>query len=34
MPQEQREEMASSAGNEFRKLIKTYTGIDTHNLYK
>lgn len=34
MPQEQREEMASAAGSEFRKLIKTYTGIDTHNLYK
>ena len=34
MPQEQREEMASAAGGEFRKLIKTYAGIETHDLYK
>ena len=25
--------MASEAGREFRKLIKTYTNIDTHTLY-
>ena len=34
IPQEQREAMATSAGKEFRKLIKTYTGIDTYDLYK
>ena len=31
---ETREKMITKAGNEFRKLIKIYTGIDTFNLYK
>lgn len=26
--------MATKAGEDFRKLIKTYTDIDTHSLYK
>lgn len=29
-----RENMAFSAGNELRKLIKTYTGIDTFDFFK
>lgn len=29
-----RENMALKAGNDFRNLIKTYTNIDTHDLYK
>lgn len=34
MPQKERENMAEAAGKEFRKLVKTYTNIDTHELYK
>lgn len=34
MPDAQRCEMAESLGNEIRKLVKTYTGIDTHEMYK
>lgn len=34
MPQKERENMAEAAGKEFRKYIKTYTKIDTHELYK
>lgn len=26
--------MAENAGNEIRQLIKTYTGMDTHDFYK
>lgn len=26
--------MADKVGNEFRQLVKTYTNIDTHDLYK
>lgn len=33
MPMEDREEMASKVGYDLRKLIKTYTDIDTHQLY-
>lgn len=29
-----RVKMAEKAGNELRKLCRTYTGIDTHQLYK
>ena len=29
-----RVKMAESAGNELRKLVFTYTGIDTHKLYE
>jgi hypothetical protein len=29
-----RENMAQKAGEDVRKLIKTYTGIDCHDLYK
>lgn len=29
-----REKMAEKAGQDVRRLIKTYTGIDTHELYK
>lgn len=29
-----RAEMASKLGNELRNLIRVYTNIDTHNLYK
>ena len=29
-----REDMAQKAGEDIRKLIKTYTDIDTYNLYK
>jgi hypothetical protein len=28
-----RNNMAESAGIQLRKLVKTYTGIETHNLY-
>lgn len=31
---EDRVNMATSAGNEMRKFVKTYTNIDTHDLYK
>jgi len=34
IPQQQREEMITACGNDFRMLIKKYTGIDTHDLYK
>lgn len=34
MSQEDREKMAQSAGTEIRKLIHTYTGLDTHQLAK
>lgn len=33
MTQEDRNKMALSMGNELRKLIKTYTNIDTHKMY-
>lgn len=33
MPQEEREEMATEVGLEFRKLIMKYTNIDTHKIY-
>lgn len=32
MPMKYRSEMATSAGNELRKLIKTYTNLDTFDL--
>lgn len=32
MPLEQRLEMVESAGKDLRKLIHTYTGLDTHEL--
>jgi hypothetical protein len=32
MPMEYRLEMVESAGNDLRKLIHTYTGLDTHEL--
>jgi hypothetical protein len=32
MPFKQRCEMATKAGEDFRKLIHTYTGLDTHEL--
>lgn len=31
---EDRCNMVTKCGEDFRKLIKTYTGIDTHDLYK
>jgi hypothetical protein len=34
MPMEERLKMAESAGKELRKLIHTYTGLDTHELVK
>jgi len=34
MPQDQKEIMAESCGNATRNLIKTFTDIDTHELYK
>jgi hypothetical protein len=34
IPQKQAEEMAESAGQEIRRIVKTYTGIDTHELYQ
>jgi len=34
MDMEDRINMAQKAGEEVRKLIKTYTGIDSHDLYK
>jgi len=33
LTQKEREKLALSAGNELRKLILKYTGVDTHNLY-
>ena len=32
--QEDRENMATKAGEELRRLVKTYTNIDTFDLYK
>lgn len=32
MPMEERMKMAESCGKELRKLIHTYTGLDTHKL--
>lgn len=32
--QADRENMAQKCGEDVRKLVKTYTNIDTHNLYK
>lgn len=32
MPMEERLKMAESCGKELRKLIHTYTGLDTHNM--
>lgn len=32
MPMEERIKMAESCGKELRKLIHTYTGLDTHNM--
>lgn len=34
MPLRERKKMAASAGEELRKLIHTYTGLDTHKLAK
>jgi hypothetical protein len=34
MDMEDRINMAQKVGEEVRKLIKTYTGIDSHDLYK
>ena len=34
MPQSDRENMATVCGNELRKFVKTYTDIDTFDLYK
>jgi len=34
MSQKHRENMAMVAGNELRKLIHTFTGLDTHELVK
>jgi len=34
MPLQQRVEMADALGNDIKKLVFTYTGIDTHSLYK
>lgn len=34
MPLQQRGEMAEALGNDIKKLVFTYTGIDTHSLYK
>lgn len=34
MPQGQREEMALKCGEELKKLVHTFTGIDTLELYK
>lgn len=34
MPQEQREEMALKCGEELKKLVHTFTGIDTIKLYQ
>lgn len=34
MPQETREQMALKAGEKLKELIKTYTNIDTNELYK
>ncbi len=32
MDMKQREEMATKCGEDLRKLIRTYTNLDTHNL--
>ena len=32
--QEDREKMVEKAGQDFRKLIKTYTDVDSHDFYK
>ena len=32
MEQEDREKMAKKCGQELRKFIRTYTGLDTHNI--
>ena len=29
-----RMDMATKSGEELRKIVKTYTGIDTHDMYK
>ena len=34
IPQEDRENMATKCGEDLRKFIKTYTDIDTFDLYK
>ena len=34
MSQEQREKMATKCGEDLRKFVNTYTGIDTHKLWK
>jgi hypothetical protein len=34
MPIDERMEMAKNAGEDLRKLINKYTGLDTHNLTK
>jgi hypothetical protein len=34
IPMEERIKMVEKVGNEVRQLIKTYTDIDTHDLYK
>lgn len=34
MEQQHREEMGTAFGDDLRKLIKTYTGLDTHDFYK
>jgi len=34
MSMEEREKMTQRLGEEVRKLVKTYTDIDTHDLYK
>lgn len=34
MPLQQRGEMAEALGSDIKKLVFTYTGIDTHSLYK
>ena len=34
MPLEQRKEMSFKFGNDLKKMIFTFTGIDTHELYE
>jgi len=34
IPMEERENMVHRAGSEMREIIKKYTDIDTHDLYK
>ena len=34
IPMDNRVEMVTKAGKDFRELIKKYTNIDTHDLYK